>query len=262
MNKILYTIIVSFLLSVNVLSAPKISVKTAILVDYDSDEILFESDPDLEIYPASMTKIMTTIIAFDLLQKQRITLDDKFIVSENAWRMSQSGYSSMFIMINDEVSVEELLRGIIVASGNDACVALAEGIAGTEENFVDMMNEKAAELGMLDTNFANSSGINHTENYSTVRDIAIMSKYLIKNYPEYYPMYAETSFSWDRTGGDPIKQGNRNPLLYKKVGVDGIKTGYLAVEKYSLASTMKRDTRRLIAVASGFENRVRDLAIP
>ena len=121
MNKILYTIIVSFLLSVNVLSAPKISVKTAILVDYDSDEILFESDPDLEIYPASMTKIMTTIIAFDLLQKQRITLDDKFIVSENAWRMSQSGYSSMFIMINDEVSVEELLRGIIVASGNDAC---------------------------------------------------------------------------------------------------------------------------------------------
>ena len=94
-------------------------------------------------------------------------------------------------------------------------VALAEGIAGTEENFVDMMNEKAAEIGMLDTNFANSSGINHTENYSTVRDIAIMSKYLIKNYPEYYPMYAETSFSWDRTGGDPIKQGNRNPLLYK-----------------------------------------------
>ena len=135
MNKILYTIIVSFLLSVNVLSAPKISVKTAILVDYDSDEILFESDPDLEIYPASMTKIMTTIIAFDLLQKQRITLDDKFIVSENAWRMSQSGYSSMFIMINDEVSVEELLRGIIVASGNDACVALAEGIAGTEGKF-------------------------------------------------------------------------------------------------------------------------------
>ena len=245
----------SFLLSVNVLSAPKISVKTAILVDYDSDEILFESDPDLEIYPASMTKIMTTIIAFDLLQKQRITLDDKFIVSENAWRMSQSGYSSMFIMINDEVSVEELLRGIIVASGNDACVALAEGIAGTEENFVDMMNEKAAEIGMLDTNFANSSGINHTENYSTVRDIAIMSKYLIKNYPEYYPMYAETSFSWDRTGGDPIKQGNRNPLLYKNVGVDGVKTGYLAVEKYSLASTMKRDTRRLIAVASGFENK-------
>ena len=123
------------------------------------------------------------------------------------------------------------------------------------------MNEKAAELGMLDTNFANSSGINHTENYSTVRDIAIMSKYLIKNYPEYYPMYAETSFS-DRTGGDPIKQGNRNPLLYKKVGVDGIKPDILKAEKYSLASTMKRDTRSVpIAVASGFEKQeVRDPA--
>ena len=132
--------------------------------------------------------------------------------------------------------------------------ALAEGIAGTEENFVEMMNEKAAEIGMLDTNFANSSGINHTENYSTVRDIALMSKYLIKEYPEYYPLYAETSFRWDRTGGTPITQGNRNPLLYKKVGVDGIKTGY-CVEKYSLASTMKRDTRRLIAVASGFETK-------
>ena len=255
MNKffIIITILILSISSIN--AAPKISVKTAILIDYDSDEILYESDADLQIYPASMTKIMTSIIVFDLIKSNRLSLDDKFVVSENAWRMSQSGYSSMFIMINDEVSVEELLRGIIVASGNDACVALAEGIAGTEENFVEMMNEKAAEIGMLDTNFANSSGINHTENYSTVRDIALMSKYLIKEYPEYYPLYAETSFRWDRTGGTPITQGNRNPLLYKKVGVDGIKTGYLAVEKYSLASTMKRDTRRLIAVASGFETK-------
>ena len=143
-------------------------------------------------------------------------------------------------MINDEVSVDDLLKGIIVASGNDACVALAEGIAGTEENFVDIMNEKAAEIGMTDTNFANSSGINDTENYSTVRDIAIMSKYLIKNYPEYYPLYAETEFTWDRTGDDPITQSNRNNLLFKRLGVDGIKTGYLAVEKYSLASSMKK----------------------
>ena len=255
MNKFLI-IILALLVSISSINAaPKISVKSAILVDYDSDEILYESDADLQIYPASMTKIMTTIIVFDLIKANRLTLDDKFIVSENAWRLSQSGYSSMFIMINDEVTVEELLRGIIVASGNDACVALAEGIAGTEENFVEMMNEKAAELGMTNTNFANSSGINNTENYSTVRDIALMSKYLIKEFPEYYPLYAETSFTWDRTGGSPITQGNRNPLLYKKVGVDGIKTGYLAVEKYSLASTMKRDTRRLIAVASGFENK-------
>tara|TARA_Y100000741_G_scaffold216913_1_gene165347 strand:+ start:10 stop:867 length:858 start_codon:yes stop_codon:yes gene_type:complete len=155
-------------------------------------------------------------------------------------------------MVNDEVSVENLLLGIIVASGNDACVALAEGIAGSEESFAEMMNEKAAEIGMSSTNFSNSSGINDPENYSTVRDIALMSKYLISNYPKFYEWYKETTFTWDRTGGDPITQGNRNPLLYKKVGVDGVKTGYLAVEKYSLASTMKKDTRRIIAVGSGF----------
>ena len=175
-----------------------------------------------------------------------------FVVSENAWRLSQSGYSSMFIMINDQVSVEDLLKGIIVASGNDARVALAEGIAGSEENFAEMMNEKAEEIGMVSSNFTNSSGINDPDNISTVRDIAIMSKYLIQNYPAYYELFKEKTFTWDRTGGDPIKQGNRNPLLYKNVGVDGVKTGYLAVEKYSLASSMKKKDRRLIAVASGF----------
>ncbi len=255
MKKLFIAFILVLNITVRVEADPKISAKTAILYDYDSDKILYEMDPDLTIYPASMTKIMTTIIAFDLLKQNKLSLDDKFIVSEKAWRLSQSGYSSMFIMINDEVSVDDLLKGIIVASGNDACVALAEGIAGTEENFVDIMNEKAAEIGMTDTNFANSSGINDTENYSTVRDIAIMSKYLIKNYPEYYPLYAETEFTWDRTGGDPITQSNRNNLLFKRLGVDGIKTGYLAVEKYSLASSMKKDTRRLISVISGLETK-------
>ena len=234
---------------------PQINARTAILLDYHSNEILYESDADAQIYPALMTKIMTTIIAFDLLKKNQLNLEDKFVVSENAWRLSQSGYSSMFIMVNDEVTVEDLLKGIVIASGNDACVALAEGIAGSEENFADMMNEKAEEIGMTSTNFSNSSGINDPDNYSTVRDIALMSKYLITNYPEFYTLYGEKTFTWDRTGGDPIKQGNRNPLLYKKVGVDGIKTGYLAVEKYSLASTMKKETRRIIAVASGFPNK-------
>ena len=237
----------SFSLAENLVNA-----RTAIVVDYHSDKILYELDPDAQIYPASMTKIMTTIIAFDLLKSNKLSLDDKFIVSENAWRLSESGYSSMFIMVNDEVSVEDLLYGIIIASGNDACVALAEGIAGSEEIFAEMMNEKAAEIGMSSTNFSNSSGINDPENYSTVRDIALMSKYLIKNYSEFYEWYKEKTFTWDRTGGDPITQGNRNPLLYKKVGVDGIKTGYLAVEKYSLASSMLKDTRRIIAVGSGF----------
>jgi D-alanyl-D-alanine carboxypeptidase (penicillin-binding protein 5/6) len=212
-------------------------------------------DPDIQIYPASMTKIMTSIVAFDLLEKNKLSLNDKFTISENAWRLSQAGYSSMFIMINDQVSVENLLKGIIIASGNDACVALAEGIAGSETNFADMMNEKAAEIGMTSTNFTNSSGINDPDNLSTVRDIALISKYLIQNYPIYYELFAEKTFTWDRTGGDSIKQGNRNPLLYKNVGVDGVKTGYLAVEKYSLASSMKNNDRRLIAVVSGFETK-------
>ena len=232
-----------------------VEARTAILQDYHSGEILFEKDPDRKIFPASMTKIMTTIIAFDLLKSGELNLDDKFIVSENAWRLSQAGYSSMFIMVNDEISVENLLRGIIVSSGNDACIALAEGIAGTEEEFSILMTEKAREIGMENTNFSNSSGINHPENLSTVRDILIMSNYLIKNYPDYYKYYEEKDFTWSRTGGDPIKQGNRNPLLYKNIGADGIKTGYLAYEKYSLASSINKNGRRLVAVGSGFKTK-------
>ena len=232
-----------------------VKAKTAIIQDYHSGEILFEKDADLSIYPASMTKIMTSIIAFDLIKSGDLSLDEKFIISERAWRLSTSGYSSMFIMVGDEVSVENLLKGIIIASGNDACVALAEGIAGTEEEFAILMTAKAKELGMDNTIFSNSSGINHPDNRSTVRDIMIMSRYLIKEHPEFYKMFAEKEFTWDRTGGDPITQGNRNPLLYKNLGADGIKTGYLALEKYSLASSIDRNGRRLIAVGSGFKSK-------
>ena len=232
-----------------------IKARTVILQDFLSGKILFEKEPDLRIFPASMTKIMTSIVAFDLIKQGQLELDEKFFVSENAWRLSQAGYSSMFIMVGDQISVENLLRGIIVSSGNDACIALAEGIAGTEEEFAIMMTSKANEIGMTNTNFANSSGINHPDNLSTVRDILIMSNYLIKNYPEFYEYFKEKEFTWDRTGGEPITQGNRNPLLYKKIGVDGIKTGFLSYEKYSLASSIKRNNRRLIAVASGFDTR-------
>ncbi len=233
----------------------EIKARTAILQDFLSGEILYEKEPDRSIYPASMTKIMTSIIAFDLIKSGDLSLEEKFIISEKAWRLSTAGYSSMFVMIGDEVSVEDLLKGIIVASGNDACIALAEGIAGTEEEFAIMMTSKAKEIGMDNTNFANSSGINDPDNYSTVRDIMIMSNYLIKNHPEYYEWFSEKEFTWDRTGGDPITQGNRNPLLYKNMGADGIKTGYLAVERYSLASSILKKGRRLIAVGSGFETK-------
>ena len=251
----LITILLTLLLTTNANAAFDVKARTAILQDYLSGEILFEKDADKSIYPASMTKIMTAIIAFDLIRSGDLSLDEKFLVSENAWRLSSAGYSSMFIMVGDEVSVENLLRGIIVASGNDACVALAEGIAGTEDEFAVMMTAKAKEIGMNNTNFANSSGINDTENLSTVRDIMLMSNYLIKEFPEEYKYFAEKEFTWNRTGGDPITQGNRNPLLYKSLGADGIKTGYLAVEKYSLASSVERNGRRLIAVGSGFNTK-------
>ena len=255
-KKLFLVLFVSFIYVESALANLDVKARTAILQDYYSGEILYEKEPDISIYPASMTKIMTSIIAFDLIKSGDLKLDEKFIISEKAWRLSTSGYSSMFIMVGDEVSVENLLRGIIVASGNDACVALAEGIAGTEEEFAILMTAKAREIGMENTNFANSSGINDPDNYSTVRDILKMSKYLIDKHPKFYEMFSEKKFTWNRTGGDPITQGNRNPLLYKNnLGADGIKTGYLAVEKYSLASSIVRNGRRLIAVGSGFNSK-------
>ena len=233
----------------------EIKARTAILQDFLSGEILYKKKPDLPIFPASMTKIMTTVVAFDLIKNGDLSLDDKFFVSENAWRLSQAGYSSMFIMVGDQISVENLLKGIIISSGNDACIALAEGIAGTEDEFAIMMTSKAKEIGMTNTNFSNSSGINDPNNLSTVRDILILSNYLIKNYPKFYEYFKETEFTWDRTGGDPITQGNRNPLLYINLGVDCIKTGFLSYEKYSLAASIFKNNRRLISVASGFETR-------
>ena len=256
MTKLKFLIIlIVFLLPIESNAGFEIKARTAILQDFLSGEILFEKDPHQSIYPASMTKIMTAIIAFELIKNGDLSLDDSFIVSENAWRLSSAGYSSMFIMVGDEVSVESLLKGIIIVSGNDACVALAEGIAGTEEEFAILMTSKAKEIGMKNTNFANSSGINNPENVSTVKDIMLMSNYLIKEFPNEYEFFSEKEFTWDRTGGEPITQGNRNPLLYKNLGADGIKTGYLAVEKYSLASSIYKKGRRLIAVGSGFNTK-------
>ena len=253
-NFLLFLLFFSFFHK-TVYSQIEIDARYVILQDHLSGEILYEKEADGNIYPASMTKIMTAIVVFDLLKKGETSLDEEIVISEKAWRMSQSGYSSMFIMLNDRVTVEELLKGIIIVSGNDACVALAEGLSGTEKDFVNLMNEKAREIGLQNTNFGNSSGINDVENFSTVRDILKMSQYMIQNFPEYYSYFKDTSFTWDRTGGDPITQGNRNPLLYKNIGVDGIKTGFLEVEKYSLASSMLIGQRRINAVASGFKTR-------
>ena len=253
--KIFFIILIFLLFQQKSYSQIEVAANYVILQDHLSGKILYEKNADDKIYPASMTKIMTAIVTFDLLKKGETSLDEMITVSEKAWRLSQSGYSSMFIMLDDQVSVENLLKGIIIISGNDACVALAEGLSGTEKDFVMLMNEKAEEIGLENTNFNNSSGINDVSNYSTVRDILKMSRYMIQNYPEYYSYFKETSFTWDRTGGDPITQGNRNPLLYKDVGADGIKTGFLTVEKYSLASSIKSGKRRMTAVASGFNTK-------
>ena len=253
--RIIFIISVFLLFHQKTYSQIDIGAKYIILQDHYSGKILYEKGADERIYPASMTKIMTSIVAFDLLKKGETSLDEMIIISEKAWRMSQSGYSSMFIMLNDQVSVEDLLKGIIIVSGNDACVALAEGLSGTEKDFVLLMNEKAKEIGLENTNFNNSSGINDANNYSTVRDVLKMSTYMINNYPEYYSYFKETTFTWDRTGGDPITQGNRNPLLYKNIGVDGIKTGFLTVEQYSLATSIKVGKRRITAVGSGFKTK-------
>ena len=251
MKKLLTIILLIFYSSVGFSENLETSAKQAYLIDVLSGKVLFEKNKEQKISPASITKIMTTIVAFDLIKRGELSLNEKFKVSKKAWKMSSDGYSSMFVMPNDKVSVENLLRGIIVVSGNDSCVVLAEGIAGTESEFVFLMNNMAKKIGMENTNFANSSGLYDGNNYSTVEDIAKMSSYLINNFPDMYKMYAEKKFTWDRTGGAPITQGNRNPLLYKNIGSDGLKTGHLENSGYSLAGTIKRGDRRLISVISG-----------
>ena len=251
MIKFFLIVFACFLIFISKALSFETSAKQAYLIDTLSGKVLFEKNKEQKISPASITKIMTSLIAFDLIKKGELRLDEKFKISKKAWRMSSQGYSSMFIMPNDKVSVENLLKGIIIVSGNDACVALAEGIAGTEEEFVNMMNSMAEKIGLKNTRFANSSGLYDGNNYSTVEDIAIMSIYLINNFPELYKYYAEKKFTWDRTGGAPITQGNRNPILYKDMGSDGLKTGHLVNSGYSLAATIKKQDRRILSVISG-----------
>ena len=251
MKKITILLISFFLIQAYNANALNTSAKQAILMDVNSGQVLFKKNENEKISPASITKVMTSIIAFDLIKSGELKLNEKFLVSNKAWRMAKQGYSSMFIVPNDRITVSNLLKGIIIASGNDACIALAEGIAGSEAAFASMMNDKAKSIGMTNTNFSNSSGIYSEDNYSTVSDISLMSVYLIKEFPELYKMYAERTFTWDRTGGNPITQSNRNTLLYKNSKVDGIKTGHLNDSGYSLAATMLVNNRRILSVVSG-----------
>ena len=221
--------------------------KTAVVIDATTGKVLFEKNKDEKTFPASMTKIMTTLIVFEKLSNGTLSLDDTFLVSERAWKEREG--SSMFVEVDKNIRVEDLLRGIIVQSGNDACIVVAENIAGTEASFAKMMTQKAIDIGMANTNFTNSTGMHDKNNFSTAYDLAILSQYLINNYPEHYHMFAETEFEWSN-----IKQKNRNSLLYKNMGVDGLKTGYLSVSGYGLAASAIDGDRRVISVASGFSS--------
>ena len=221
--------------------------KTAVVIDATTGKVLFEKNKDEKTFPASMTKIMTTLIVFEKLSNGTLSLDDTFLVSERAWKEREG--SSMFVEVDKNIRVEDLLRGIIVQSGNDACIVVAENIAGTEESFAKMMTQKAIDIGMANTNFTNSTGMHDKNNFSTAYDLAILSKYLISKYPEYYHMFAETDFEWSN-----IKQKNRNPLLYKNMGVDGLKTGHLSISGYGLAASAIDGDRRVISVTNGFSS--------
>jgi D-alanyl-D-alanine carboxypeptidase (penicillin-binding protein 5/6) len=222
------------------------SAREVILVDNDTGAVLLDSGSDLPMPPASMSKIMTVYMVFEALREERISLDTTFPVSEKAWRM---GGSKMFVEIGSEVRVEDLLRGVIVQSGNDACIVLAEGLAGSEEAFAELMTKRAGEIGMRESTFANSTGWPDPNQRMSARDLAHLASQIIRGFPEYYGYFAEKEFVWSE-----IRQGNRNPLLYKNIGADGLKTGHTEEAGYGLTASAVQDDRRLILVVTGLES--------
>lgn len=226
--------------------APTLAAKAWVLMDHGTGQVLASSDPDARIEPASLTKLMTAYLTFSALKAGTIAADQPVPVSEAAWR--QEG-SRMFIEPRKPVTVDELIRGVIVQSGNDACVVVAEGLAGSEEAFARLMNEKARELGMTGSHFMNASGWPDPEHYMTARDLSTLARRIIDDFPEFYKFYSETEYTYNG-----IKQGNRNPLLYKDIGVDGMKTGHTEAGGYGLTASMKQGDRRLIMVVNGLGN--------
>jgi len=222
------------------------SAREAIIVDFETGTVLLEKDADVPMPPASMSKIMTTYLVFERLKDGRLSLDDELLVSEKAWRM---GGSKMFVEVGSRVRVEDLLRGVIVQSGNDACIVLAEAIAGTEEAFAELMTQRARELGMSSSTFANATGWPDPNHWMTARELAILAKHVITDFPEYYHYYSETEFTWN-----DIRQSNRNPLLYLSLGADGLKTGHTEEAGYGLTASAERNGRRVLMVVNGLES--------
>ena len=221
---------------------PATLAKEAYIMDYDSGTTLYEKLADEKMPTSSMSKVMTAIVVFDAIKAGKLSMDQTLPVSEKAWRMQGS---KMFVDINSQIKVEDLIQGVIVQSGNDACIVLAEGIAGSEDNFAVLMNEKAKEIGMTNSHFKNASGWPDPDHYSTPRDLAKMAAYMIKNYPD-YKYYSQKEFTYNN-----ITQGNRNPLLYANIGADGVKTGHTEDAGYGLIGSAVRDGRRVIMVING-----------
>lgn len=220
--------------------------KQAIIVDYDTGMILFEKDARERMPTSSMSKVMTAYMVFDAVKKGQVSLDDTFLVSEKAWR---KGGSKMFVEVDKRVSVEDLVRGVIIQSGNDATIVLAEGLSGSEQAFANAITAKAHEIGMKDTNFTNASGWPDPDHYSTAYDLSILGRKLIENFPEHYGYYSEKEFTFNN-----ITQRNRNPLLYRDIGADGIKTGHTQVGGYGLIGSGTRNGRRVVMVVNGLDS--------
>jgi D-alanyl-D-alanine carboxypeptidase (penicillin-binding protein 5/6) len=221
-----------------------------ILLDADSGTVLFEKNADVPTPPSSMAKLMTAEVVFNELKQGRVKLDDEYIVSEDAWRRggAPSHTSSMFAPIHSRVRVEDLIQGAVVVSGNDACIALAEGIAGNEPAFVEMMNKRAHELGLTKSYFTNSTGLPDPAQKVTVRELARLARYIIRNYPNYYRYYGEHEFTWNK-----IRQQNRNPLLTLNLGADGMKTGFTQDGGYGMVGSALQNGMRLIVVVNGLK---------
>lgn len=224
----------------------------ALLMDAETGTILFEKNADKKMHPASMSKLMTAYLIFEALKKGTYTLDTEFIVSDNAWQKggAKTGGSTMFLNPKQSVKIRDLLRGIIVQSGNDACIVAAEGIAGSEEAFAQMMNAKAKKLGLKNSSFRNATGLPNPDHLMSAKDLALLAQHLINDFPEYYPIYSEKEFTYNK-----IKQQNRNPLLTQMPGADGLKTGHTNKSGYGLTGSMKtQDGRRLIMVINGLKS--------
>jgi len=217
--------------------------KHALVLEADTGVVLLDKGADERMPPASMSKIMTAYVVFDMLKQGRANPEDELPVSERAWRLQGS---KMFVPLGGRLSIDNLLKGVIIQSGNDACLVLAEGLAGSEEAFVDLMNQKAKEIGLKDSHFVNVSGLPDPDHYMTARDLATLAMRTIKDFPEYYHYYGDTEYEFNN-----IKQGNRNPLLYKGMGADGLKTGHTEEAGYSLTASVKREDRRVILVLGG-----------